>query len=384
MSICFLKKISGLALFLAISTTMGAYANTLSEVQINADTQGYNIVLKSESPAQMKKVVNSPDKMSIELKDVQPAEDLNTVYNNVSNIDNVTIQPIAKQDLKITLKGKGISSSKIYFEEIKTLPVVQSEEESIELNPPVNSYSPVYSGKMLVQEDQTSNPQVNEALTRMNISRDMLVTLKDFLNGQQAKFIGIFFVFAILVGAAFLMFRPKRESSSVQQIGLSSGHRNPLLQRELALAKGMSAPVAARVQTVDSYMSGAQANYGMNAYRQSQRNPYMTNNLTQHRTGVSGIARKPVVERRNLSMQPPSGIQSQNDYSRMLPVSEPVRPVMGTIPVQPAVRQEASVNVDSMKFLESITKIYEKNGREDLAKGLKDNLKKAKMVKMSV
>ena len=36
-------------------------------------------------------------------------------------------------------------------------------------------------------------------------------------------------------------------------------------------------------------------------------------------------------------------------------------------------------DLDSMKFLESITKIYEKNGRTDLAKGLKDNLRKAQM-----
>ena len=36
-------------------------------------------------------------------------------------------------------------------------------------------------------------------------------------------------------------------------------------------------------------------------------------------------------------------------------------------------------DMDSMKFLESITKIYEKSGRADLAKGLQDNLKKAQM-----
>jgi hypothetical protein len=38
-----------------------------------------------------------------------------------------------------------------------------------------------------------------------------------------------------------------------------------------------------------------------------------------------------------------------------------------------------TTNIDSIKFLESMTKIYEKNGRSDLAQGLKANMKKAKM-----
>ena len=35
-------------------------------------------------------------------------------------------------------------------------------------------------------------------------------------------------------------------------------------------------------------------------------------------------------------------------------------------------------NIDSMKFLESMTQIYEKNGRTDLAQGLKAGMLKAK------
>ena len=35
-------------------------------------------------------------------------------------------------------------------------------------------------------------------------------------------------------------------------------------------------------------------------------------------------------------------------------------------------------NIDSMKFLESMTQIYEKNGRSDLAQGLKAGMLKAK------
>ena len=115
MSIKLGKKLTGLALCLALSAA-GVYANTLSEVQINAADSGYAIVLKTDSEARMKKVISSPDKMYIELKDVQASDELNTVYNNVANIENVTIQPVSKNDLKITLQGKDISSGKILFE----------------------------------------------------------------------------------------------------------------------------------------------------------------------------------------------------------------------------------------------------------------------------
>ena len=80
MSIKLGKKLTGLALCLALSAA-GVYANTLSEVQINAADSGYAIVLKTDSEARMKKVISSPDKMYIELKDVQASDELNTVYN---------------------------------------------------------------------------------------------------------------------------------------------------------------------------------------------------------------------------------------------------------------------------------------------------------------
>ena len=45
----------------------------------------------------------------------------------------------------------------------------------------------------------------------------------------------------------------------------------------------------------------------------------------------------------------------------------------------PAKAKPRTANLDSIKFLESMTKIYEKNGRSDLAQGLKTNMKKAKV-----
>lgn len=370
------KKFIGIALFAAMSVT-GAYANTLSEVQVDSNGTGYAVVFKTDSAAEMKKTVVSSDKMTIELKDIEAADELNTVYN-VANVDNVTIQSNYKNGLKITLQGKGISNSKIYFENANAARTAVSSKaqngNTIELSGPVSSYKPVYDPKKFeVKEEiaQTSNPKVNEILTKMNIDRATVISVKRMTKkivnrvGEKNLAIGAGVFLLVLT----MMFRPRKKKQPAIAVGLSS-MRNPDINREVTLNNKLHAQNMSK-RTIPS------VNYGMKAYQQSQKNPYMTNNTADYATGISGIPRKPVIT------------------SKAAPQAAPqiVSPVIQTVqnPINNMAFENPSVpiapkpnSVDSVKFLESITKIYEKNGRNDLAKGLKDNLKKAQMVKQAV
>ena len=165
-------SIAGLLVLMGMSAV---FANTLSEIQINAEDSGYGIVLKTDETAQMKKTVSADNnKLTIQLKDVEVSEDLNTVYNNVANLENVTVAPAGKGDIKIIFTGDGIADSKVYFEnaQASVAPLVSSSTgESIQLSAPVSSYTPVYNQESMleeVQDDQTANPQVNEVLTQMH------------------------------------------------------------------------------------------------------------------------------------------------------------------------------------------------------------------------
>ena len=373
MSIKLGKKLTGLALCLALSAA-GVYANTLSEVRINSEDSGYAVVLKTDEEAQMKKVISSPDKMYIELKDVQASDELNTIYNNAENIDNITIQPVSKNDLKITLQGKNVSSSKILFEDAQTAPApVQSEEESIELGAPMAAYTPVYDAG-IEEIDQTANPQLNSALTAMNIDREKVVTTKNFLKkaANKAGDSNILIALGILVICAIFMFKPQKEAKQGIKIGLSQSLKDSGTQRELSIARKTSAPT-----TSLKYSGAAKANYGVNAYKQSLKNPYMTTNTAPSHNGISGIPRKPVVHQKTPAL---SAAPAKNLQPRTNTLTPPVKnPIMAEKP-EPINNQRAVTNVDSVKFLESITKIYEKNGRQDLAKGLKDNLKKVQTI----
>ena len=111
-------SLAGLALCLSMNNV---FANTLSEVEITSQDSGYGIILKTDESTQLKKTVYSNDKMSLELKDIEISENFNTVYNNVANLDNVTVSPASKNNVKITFKGENITDSKIAFETGKSV-----------------------------------------------------------------------------------------------------------------------------------------------------------------------------------------------------------------------------------------------------------------------
>ena len=384
-------KLSFAALSVLLSVSC-AVANTLSEVQINAEESGYGIVLKTDESAQIKKIVSSDDKVTLELKDVEVSPELNTVYNNAANIENVTIAPASKSGIKIVLKGEGIANSKVYFESPKNIASsLNSSTQSIQLNAPVSSYTPVYNPEAFAsEEDQTSNPQLNDVLTKMHVSKSMLLTLKRYakraIDKTKSGDINMMTVMGVIFIAAALLLRPKKKSMPVKQQQsltgiLSRPQKTSQMEREIGINRQLVNNMNLN-KAADLSSNAVNAGYGMKAYQQSQKNPYTTSSISS--TGVSGIARRKPLQSKSLASAP---IKKQTLKNK--PVASMSTPLKSQMPsmINPVASKKQAAkakelepsDLDSMKFLESITKIYEKNGRADLAKGLKDNLKKAQM-----
>lgn len=383
-------SIAAMSVLLSASCVM---ANTLSEIQINPVESGYGVVLKTDEIAQVKKTITADNKMTIELKDVEVSADLNTVYNDVSDIDNVTVAPLNKNGIKIVLKGKNVANSKVSFEQGFTpISAINNTNESIELSAPISSYTPVYNPEMFIEEtepSQTSNPQLNEVLTKMHISREMLLTVKKYVkkavNKAQSTDLNTMTMFGMFIIALALVLRPskKQKAKKLQERPqtlsgiLSQSQKTQQIDREIALNKNMLESMNLQKQTISNPIS-VNTGYGMKAYQQSQKNPYTTN--TQTTNGVSGIARRSTLAnsspiKRQITVNKPVTSSTKTSITAKAPslVNTPLKkPVAKTVSTPQA-------DMDSMKFLESITKIYEKNGRTDLAKGLQDNLKKAQM-----
>ena len=191
-------------------------------------------------------------------------------------------------------------------------------------------------------------------------------------------------VMGVIFILAALMMRPKKKETSTKQqqslTGLLSrnqqSQRSPQIEREIGLNRQMTGNMSLNRNT-----GLVNSGYGMKAYQQSQKNPYTTNTTV----GVSGIARrKPLssspagtpIKKQTLSNKP----VMPSKASMSMPVKSKMPSMINpTVSKKTAAKEMEPSNLDSMKFLESITKIYEKNGRADLAKGLKDNLKKAQL-----
>ena len=392
----FTKKLSvaGLAVLLSSSACL---ANTLSEIQIDAQDSGYGIVLKTDETTQMKKIVSADNnKLTVQLKDVEVSPDLNTVYNNVTNLDNVTVAPAGKGDIKIIFTGEGIADSKVYFEKQQTsaFPINGDTNQSISLSAPVSSYTPVYNQNSVIEdteEDQTANPQVNEVLTQMHISREMLVkaktVVKKVINKATSGDINLITILGVIFIIGSMMFRPKKKPAQKQQSLselLSKPKYSAQMEREIALNRRMADNMALSRPDGLGAVNPLNAGYGIKAYQNSQKNPYTTN---VEPAGISGIPRRRQMPQ---SISPVSQNQQHRQIVRqsVAPIKrEPVinQPVSAPVATKPQTLQNQKLqatkstpsDLDSVKFLESITKIYEKNGRSDLAKGLKENLRKA-------
>ena len=239
----------------------------------------------------------------------------------------------------------------------------------------MSSYTPVYNPEAFAQDSedsQTSNPQLNEVLTKMHVTRSMLVTAKKYakkaIHNVESGDINFATVFGVILVIAAFMLKPRRKSAPEQRPQSLTGilsNKSPQMQREIGLNREMTSNMnlgAGRAASLNS--NALKTGYGMRAYQQSQKNPYMSNTTSN---GVSGIAR-----RKPLQSAAPVKRQTTSNRPVSLNMNVPIksnRPAM-TSPVAsktiPSAKSKAAMepsDLDSMKFLESITKIYEKNGR---------------------
>ena len=73
--------------------TAMAEENVLQSIEIEPIKDTYNIVLLSDKAVDVKKTVQDSNKIILSMKDIRVSKTLNTIYNNVSNVDSVMVEP---------------------------------------------------------------------------------------------------------------------------------------------------------------------------------------------------------------------------------------------------------------------------------------------------
>ncbi len=339
--------------------------NILNEIQIDSLKTTYNITLNTTSDTDVKRTIQSSDNMILTLKNVKPAKSLNTVYKNAAEVDSIMVETVGDNNLNIIIKAKNISNSAINLEaeeDIKTVSnksvitpkkAKKSKKESIVLASPIDSYMPVY------QDDEEEMIEENNI-----VAAGILTKIKEILSQGNTSNIITTGLIGIILFCGIKLFKKDEPETA---IGLAQSLKerednlyNELVSRQALLsstpAKITKEPVVPKAKPAVNINSG----YGLRAYKSSSKNPYMS-------------ADNSMMQKTTTTPQPRvmSTVGSRVNNSQInLNINRPTQNIGAA----------TASNIDSMKFLESMTKIYEKNGRSDLAQGLKAGILKAKNI----
>lgn len=346
--------------------------NVLQAIQVDGVKDSYKIVLRSDDSAEMQKTIQAPNKMILHLKGIRASKSINTIYNNTASVDSVVVEPTGIDSVKVLIQADNVGNADVQFDTLKTpLGVLDKSEaqksaDQLVLNKPMQSYTPVYDES---EEAADSSEFSLSGLMAGSTGKAVKKVLKD-------QKISLLLAFGMLVMLVMKGIKGIKSNDNEIKIGLSQS----LKEKELDLYRdlGMNNPMSGvsirarqglQPQTQPQSTPLAGVNYGLKAYQSGTRNPYVSSEIQRPR--AMAATKQPYVAPQ--PAQRPS-VSIQNTIQN--PLQRTANPALKQTRTATAGR---TTNIDSMKFLESMTKIYEKNGRSDLAQGLKSNMKKAKM-----
>jgi len=343
--------------------------NVLQAIQIDGVKDSYNVILKSDDVAEIKKTIQAPNKMIINLKGIRASKAINTIYNNTSSVDSVVVEPTGEDSVKILIQAENANNAEIHFDTLKTpLGVLDKTQklartDELILNEPMTSYKPVY--------DQTIDEESDAGFSLAGaLSGSTAKGVKKALKSDKVTLIlGIGMVVMFILSGIKTI---KGKDSEIR-VGLTQSLRERNTDTDLYndIRNSELAALNAR-HTVPQQLSG---NFGLKAYQDGMRSPYATPEIARPRRMV---APEPTAQPVARTVNPAIQGLNQGQSTMQNAIQRPSLPNLKTAPSATAAKAKTT-NIDSMKFLESMTKIYEKNGRSDLAQGLKQNMKKAKV-----
>ena len=352
------KVLLFIGMFLSIMS-VSAEDNVLQSIEIVPVKDTYNIVLTADKSVDVKKTVQAPNKITLEMKGIRASKTLNTVYNNVSNVDTVMVEP-SGNGISLFFQAENASEASVSFDSI-AVPVAAAASakpaKQLKLNSPIDSYAPIY-------REETAGGKTSPLFDKLTEKSSALKS--ELLEGSNAEdtaySLNKIISYGLIGLLAFSVIRLfKRKESDNMKIGLSQG----LKEREIEMYRSSSQPFGTNYTNLDKPFTTV--NYGINAYKRENQNPY-EQEMPIHNQRLRNYANI----NSNNSVSSLANNYGSVSAQMMKQVTTPVQQPMKKTSM-PSVDNGVSSNpnVDNLKFLESMTAIYEKSGRHDLAQGLK-------------
>lgn len=320
----------------------------LSGLEIKPSATGsYEVILNTDKPVPIKTKANSSDKLEINLKGVKPSESVNTLYRDVANIDLVLVKP-QNDNIQIFIEGKDVASSDISFSSTLLQDVTKTAENEIELNDPLDTYTPVVS-----TESEEEGNSIYDNVSSLGIM--------SFLKNTFAKSnMGWLLCLGAMAIFSYSRIRAKKEEEEINiPLAMNKGINRDLRERDLELYGNLS---KASSLVEERMRAKRNSSYGIREYQNSQINP---NARFNRATPLS-----------------PSLTSTKSSLQPRMSSSTKTRTAQSTMQVNKQDTRQAELNLNNIKFLEAMTQIYEKSGRVDLANNLQNQLSQKKKMTM--
>ena len=343
--------------------TVCAEENVLQTIEIVPVKDTYNIVLTADKSVDVKKNIKDSNRITLDMKGIRASKTLNTVYNNAAKVDTVMVENKGN-GLSIFFQAENAENASITFDSAYTATPATSkpEKQKVTLSSPVDSYAPIYREDLA--QDKKSN--LFNKLTQKTAS---IETELDDSVSDASDTLNKIFSYGLLGLLGYAVMRLFRRKDSNMAIGLSQGIKD----REIDMYKNVNTTTDNVYPNSDK--SFTTVNYGINAYKKENQNPYEQEPVTFHNPRmqqyISPLLRNQMAQ---TALQQQLAQPRQSVATMTAPVSQPIK--KHTTPVNTAPVNQGNPNIDNLKFLESMTAIYQKSGRHDLAQGLKANLMK--------
>lgn len=121
------KLILIITIFLLTVTSAFAGDNYLNTVILEGTDGGYNVILRSDNLASVKRISEGQNKLTLDIKGVSTANNLTTMYKNTSDADSVIVENSGQNSVKVHINAANASNSNIIFDTPASSPVVVSD-----------------------------------------------------------------------------------------------------------------------------------------------------------------------------------------------------------------------------------------------------------------
>lgn len=104
--------------------------NFLNTVILEKTDSGYNIILRSDAIASVKRTITSPNKIVLNIKGLTASDDITTLYRNTSSNNGIVVENIGNNEVQLQLQGSNIANADIIFDSPASAPVVVPDKVS--------------------------------------------------------------------------------------------------------------------------------------------------------------------------------------------------------------------------------------------------------------